>query len=84
MTPAEITQAKIDVDTALQGKNANVGVAFGEDVFKAFVAAGHITKEKFGIQGTTLMMDSYPAYGKTHFAIFDWELGGMKFKVGGS
>jgi hypothetical protein len=83
MTPAEIAQAKIDLDKDLTGKADTVGIAFGEEIFKAFVTKGYIKKEKFGALGTALWTEFLPAYDKTHYAFFDWDVGAKKFDVGG-
>lgn len=83
MTSNEIAAEKAKIDAALAGKPDNVGIAFGDEAFKAFVKAGHIQKRKFGLLGTTLMAEDLPAYGETHFAFLDWMLPPKTAKVGG-
>jgi hypothetical protein len=83
MTPAEVAALKSQIDADLIGKADNVGIAFGEESFNAFVAAGHIQKRKFSLLGTTLFTEMLPAYGDGHFAFVDWELPIKTAKVGG-
>lgn len=81
MTDQELAVTKARLDAALATASENVGIKFGEELFRQLRIAGHITKKQFGPIGQAVWTLDLPAYG-THFALSDWELPDDEFEVG--
>jgi hypothetical protein len=75
---------KTELDMQLEDAPANVGIAFGTEIFNEFRKRNWITLEKFGVLGTTLFAQKLPAYKKTHFIFSSWDIPDFEFKVGKS
>ncbi|QTD45553.1 hypothetical protein [Ottowia testudinis] len=75
---------KADLDRHLSTVDANVGIAFGEELFAEFKRRDWFTLETFGLLGTSLFSIQVPAYEKTRFVFPSWDIGALEFKVGQS
>lgn len=82
MDEAKVQMAKGELDSALAAASSNIGIAFGETLFKEFRTRGWLTLEIFGALGTTLFESRLPAYDKTHYAFMSWDVADEKFAVG--
>jgi hypothetical protein len=82
MNDAAAKAIQADLDAALQQAPANVGIAFGFDLFLAFSARGWVTMEDFGAAGTSLYKGRLPAYQRTHFAFVSLDVPDEDFEVG--
>ena len=70
------------LDAELTGVGANVGIAFGSELFAALRAENAIQLETFGVLGTGLFSCKLPAYATSHFAFESWDLGELDYQVG--
>jgi len=77
-----IENIKANLDKQLESADSNVGIAFGEDLFRIFRENQWIKLEDYGLLGTSLFSEKIPAYQQTHFAFTTWGLGKLDFKVG--
>lgn len=77
---AKVKQA--DLDGALKNAPADVGIAFGFDLFLAFVARGWLTMEDFGATGASLYNGRLPAYQRTHFAFVSMDVPDEDYELG--
>jgi hypothetical protein len=77
---ARAKQAELDAD--LTQARANVGIAFGFDLFLAFAARGWVTMEDFGAAGTGLYSGRLPAYQRTHFAFVSMDVPDEDYEIG--
>jgi hypothetical protein len=76
-------QAKRDaLNTALEGAQPDVGIAFGLTLFDEFVKREWFTLETFGALGTTLLSSKVPTYDRTHYVFATSDVDEEDFKVG--
>lgn len=75
-------EKKAELDKQLENAPANVGIAFGTQLFNEFRNRGWFTLETFGALGTTLFAEQVPAYKKTHFVFPSWGIQETEFKIG--
>lgn len=75
-------EKKAELDKLLENAPANVGIAFGTELFNEFRNRGWFTLETFGALGTTLFAELVPAYKKTHFVFPSWGIQEAEFKIG--
>ena len=82
MNDAAARAIQVDLDAALKGAPAKVGIAFGFDLFLAFAARGWVTMEDFGAAGTGLYNGRLPAYQRTHFAFVSLDVPDEDYEIG--
>jgi hypothetical protein len=82
MNDAAARAKQAELDTELRQASANVGIAFGFDLFLAFSARGWVTMEDFGAAGTTLYSGRLPAYQRTHFAFVSMDVPDEDYEIG--
>jgi len=82
MDDATAQKVREALDVALKTASINVGIAFGDDLFREFRARNWLTLEKFGLLGTGLFAVRLPAYDKTHHAFESWDVPAGEFRVG--
>lgn len=82
MDDATAMRIKQHLDQVLMGKDPNVGVMLGEELYLEFRKRGWLTLEPFGIAGTTLFEERVPAYAKTHFVFSSWDIPPSDFRIG--
>lgn len=82
MNDAAAKAIQADLDAALKGAPANVGIAFGFDLFLAFAARGWVTMEDFGSAGANLYNGRLPAYQRTHFAFVSLDVPDEDYEIG--
>lgn len=75
---------KAQLDKQLDGAGANVGIAFGVELFEEFRTRGWFSLELFSALGTMLFAEQVPAYKKTHFVFPSWGIQSLEFRVGRS
>jgi hypothetical protein len=80
----DIDTLKLELDKQLAFADANVGIAFGSELFSEFKRRDWLTLESFGSLGSSLFSTQLPAYNKTHFAFISWGIGEHTFQVGQS
>lgn len=77
---AQDIKAKLDAE--LVNVRADMGIAFGEELFAEFRKCGWIKLEKFGPLGLDIFPMQLPAYAKTHYAHLTWDIPAKEFRVG--
>ena len=82
MNFSDLNVIRNKIDNEISNIDANIGVAFGIELYKAFAANGWLTREVFSVSGTGAFPINVIAYNKTHNAVADWELEDWTYKVG--
>lgn len=83
MNPKDVDDAKARIEAILKThKGARAGIAFGVDLFSAFVQRKWIESQTFTALGTSAFPIEVPAYERSHFAWPTWDLEPHDFRVG--
>lgn len=82
MDNTQVEAAKVKLDTELQGRSEKIGIAFGSELWRAFIKRGYLRLEKFSWLGLEVSILELPAYNK-RFAFEDWRLPGDEYRLPG-
>ncbi len=72
------------LDDELAGRDANVGIAFGAELFEQFRSNGWFTLETMGVVGSFFLGARLPAYRRTHFVFQTWDIAPGEYRIGGN
>ena len=81
MDDAAAQDKRNQLDAELAKSPDDVGIAFGTELFNAFVKRGWLTMEDFSAYNTRLFPQRVTAYDRVHFVFPSLDIGETAFEI---